>query len=244
MKKEPIGTPYHLDPEEVVQRTKVLHGKLGAEASRELTEKLGRGSSQDDIVDVEQQVSRPNSVLVDEQRGIRAGGHEAKLLKEGSDPLVPSTRGLLEPIERAREQAHVIRLGGVDEADRLLAVDLLGKVAMKKRVGDIHLVDGPGARDRQLQDGADGTRFDNRSESVGEVHTGTLAETANDPTSLVSLKGPIRSSLVPKDPLAADHISMRRPRHQLPGAVALKSVKLLHRGEPMRITESRSSRRW
>ena len=139
----------------------------------------------------------------------------------------------------------MIRLSGVDEADGLLTVDLLGEMAMKERVGDVHLVNGPRARDRQLQDSADRARFDNRGEGVGEVHTGALTETTNHPASLVALKGPVRPGLMPKDPFAADHVSVRRPRHQLPGAVTLKSVELLlHRGEPMRVSKSRSSRRW
>jgi hypothetical protein len=113
------------------------------------------------------------------------------------------------------------RMRSIDKASRLLTIDLPSKVSMKKRIGDIHLVNWPATRDRKLQHGANRARFNNRSKGLGEVDAGTLTETADHPTSLVALKGTIGVSLVPKDPLATDDIGARWPRNQCPGAVPL-----------------------
>ena len=115
----------------------------------------------------------------------------------------------------------MIRLSGVDEADGLLTVDLLGEMAMKERVGDVHLVDGPCAGDRQLEDSADSAWFDNRGEGVGEVHARPLLKTTNHPSSLVVLERTVRASLVAKHPLARDDVGTRGSRNKLPCAVAL-----------------------
>jgi hypothetical protein len=108
------------------------------------------------------------------------------------------------------------RMRGVDKASRLLTIDLLSKVAMKKHIRDIHLMNWPSTRDCELQNGADHARFNNRRKSLGEVDASTLTETTDHPSSLVTLKGAIGVSLVPKDPLATDDIGVRWPRDQCP----------------------------
>ena len=103
MKKEPIGASYHLNAEEVVQRAEVLNGELSAEASSMLAKELGRGSRQDDVVDVEQEVSGRRSLVVDKQGDVGASSPEPKLLQKTGDPPVPGARGLLQPVQRAGE---------------------------------------------------------------------------------------------------------------------------------------------
>lgn len=73
---------------------------------------------------------------------------EAQCLKKTGDMLVPGARGLLEAVERPRQQAHMARMSGVDETSGLPTVNLLRKVTMKKSVGDIHLMDRPSTRAR------------------------------------------------------------------------------------------------
>ena len=52
MKEEVIGATLHFNPEEVVERTQILEGKLGTEASREVLKESRGGCRQDDVVDV------------------------------------------------------------------------------------------------------------------------------------------------------------------------------------------------
>ena len=130
----------------------------------------------------------------------------------------------------------------VDEASRLLTEDPFREVAVQKCVGDIQLMHKLGTGDRQLKHRTNRARFNNRCEGVGEVHSGALAEAAHHPASLVALERPVRTSLMPEDPLASDDVGTGRPRDKLPGAVPLKSIELfLHRSEPMRIPKGGSS---
>ena len=165
--------------------------------------------------------------MINKQGGIGPCGPEPLLLKEGRDPLVPGPRRLLQPVERTGEQAHVVRMVGVDETSRLLTEHLLVEVTMQKSIGHVKLVNGPGARNSELENSANRARFDNRGEGVGEVHAGTLAKAAHHPTRLVALKGTVGASLVAQDPLASDDVGTRRPRNKLPRTVALQGVKLL-----------------
>ena len=130
----------------------------------------------------------------------------------------------------------MVREGGVDETSRLLTEHLLGEVPMQESIGHIELVNRPSARGRELKDGANRARFDNRGKGVGEVHAGTLMKAAYHPARLMALERAIRVTLVPKDPFARDDIGMRVPGHKLPCAVALKRIELLaHSGKPVRI---------
>ena len=60
-----------------------------------------------------------------------------------SKTLVPSTRSLLETVELFVETTHIVGAVSIDEALRLLKVNLLVKIAIKKGVLDVKLVDRP-----------------------------------------------------------------------------------------------------
>jgi hypothetical protein len=61
----------------VVERVEVLHRKLLLESCSGTLEKLQARGGEDDVVDVEQQVSSVSVAVVDEQRGVRLGIHKA-----------------------------------------------------------------------------------------------------------------------------------------------------------------------
>ena len=96
MKEEAIWMAHHLDTEEVVQRAQVVDGELSAKTSRELTEETSRTCRQDDAIDIEQQVGRVRALMIDKERGVRAGRAEPKLVEKRRDALVPSALSLLE----------------------------------------------------------------------------------------------------------------------------------------------------
>ena len=149
--------------------------------------------------------------MINKQGGIGPCGPEPLLLEEGRDPLVPGPRCLLQPVERTGEQAHMVRIVGVDETSRLLTEHLLVEMAMQESIRHIDLVDRPSARNSKLENSANHARFDNRGKGVGEVHAGALAKTAHHPTRLVALERTVRVSLVAEDPLASDGIGTGRP---------------------------------
>ena len=101
--------------------------------------------------------------MVEKQGGIGPCGPEPLLLKEGRDPLVPGPRCLLQPVERTGEQAHVVRIVGVDETSRLLTEHLLVEMAMQESIRHIELVDRPSARNSELENSANRARFNNRA---------------------------------------------------------------------------------
>ena len=155
---------------------------------------------------------------------------------------IKRSRSLLQSVQGPREQAHMIRMVGVDEADRLLAVHLLGEMTVEKSIGDIHLVHRPRATGGEVQNGADRARLDNRGKRIRKVDTGTLAKSA-DPNALYSAPACHRAELVLEDPLVGDDVGARRMGDQLPGPIVLQRVVLLlHGGAPVRVAQGGASR--
>jgi hypothetical protein len=130
--------------EEVVEVAHIRHGELRAEFSHDVLKKSRGRCGEDDVIDVEQQVL--HTLLVNKEAGVKGGGGETKLTKKRVETLVPRPRSLLESIQGLLEQADVIRSGSVDETRQLLAVDSLFKVAMKKGILHVQLVERPGMR--------------------------------------------------------------------------------------------------
>jgi hypothetical protein len=98
VKKEAIRSVHNLNAEEVVQGSQVLERELGMKTVGGLLQEHWCASREDDVFDVEQQVSHCVSHMVDKQRCIGACGAEAKLMKKRCDALVPRMWRLLEPI--------------------------------------------------------------------------------------------------------------------------------------------------
>jgi hypothetical protein len=61
-----------------MERVEVLHYELLLESCSGMLEKLQARGCEDDVVDVEQQVSSVGVEAVDEQRGVRLGIHEVQ----------------------------------------------------------------------------------------------------------------------------------------------------------------------
>jgi hypothetical protein len=82
---------------------------------------------------------------------------------------------------------------------------------MEKCILHVELMDGPVLRKSQREYHTDGSRLDNRTESLIIINTGALSKTSEDPASLVAIKRPICTEFMPKNPLASDHINAGRP---------------------------------
>jgi hypothetical protein len=88
--------------------------------------------------------------------------------------LIPRPGSLLEAVERLVKTTPVVGMSQVDEAGRLLAVDLLVKRAMEKGILDTELMYRPGTRSGHAEDDANGGRFNNMTKCLIEVDTGLL----------------------------------------------------------------------
>jgi hypothetical protein len=82
-------------------------------------------------------------MAIDEERDILLGGDEAKPVGEVGKSLVPGPWSLFEAVEGLVQTTHIVQTPGVNEARRLLTIDLLVKVAMKKGILDVELVNRP-----------------------------------------------------------------------------------------------------
>ena len=183
--------------------------------------------------------------MIDEERGVRAGRAEPKLVEKRRDALVPSARSLLESVQGSRKQAHVVGKRRVNKPGGLLAEDLLLEVTMEDSVGDVHLVHRPSTGDRKMENCAYRAGLDDQSEGVGEVDASTLSEATNDPARFVAIKGTIRTELVFKDPLLSNHVGVPGTGNKLPRPVVQQGVKLLlHRSHPERVMKSGTNGGW
>jgi hypothetical protein len=72
--------------------------------------------------------------------------------------------------------------------------------------------------------------LDHQGKGLTRINTGTLTETANNPSGLVLLEVPIRSEFVLEHPLPNHDISVGRTRNKLPGSGGQEGRELdLHR---------------
>jgi hypothetical protein len=241
VEEETVRQRLYWDVEEVVEGAEV-HRELLLESWSGTLEKLQARGSEDDVVDVLQQVSSVDATAVDEQRGIRLDLHEAQGDQVGGKAVVPRSRRLLQPVEGLVEPTHQLRVRGVNKASRLRAVDGLGECAVEEGVLDVELVNGSIPGDRQSQHSPDGGRLDNGAEGLIVVHPGPLSELPEDPTSLVPVKRVVRLELVLEDPLASDDIGPRRLRNQVQRAVRQQGLVLLHSATPVGVRERATDR--
>lgn len=80
-------------------------------------------------------------------------------------------------------------------------------------------------------------------ENFAEVDAGALRESADNPSCLVALQGPIRLHFMLEHPFAVDHRGVGRARNKSPGVVGDEGVELgLHGGTPVGIAESFTDR--
>jgi hypothetical protein len=78
-----------------VERAEVLHHELLLLSCSGMLDKLRVRGGEDDVIDLEQQVSDVDAVMVDKQRGVRLSLHEAQRDQVGGEVVVPCSRRLL-----------------------------------------------------------------------------------------------------------------------------------------------------
>ena len=169
-------------------------------------------------------------MLVNRQRSIGAGGAKAKKMKKRCNALVPRAGSLLEPVQGLGEAADVVWAVGVDEASGLKAEDLLIQRTMEECIGYVKLMNWPAVRGSQGEHGADGSGLDDRREGLAVVDAGALVESSDHQPLFGVLECAGRPRLVPENLFAGDDNCTRRPRGELPSAVAGESSELFTHG--------------
>lgn len=87
-----------------------------------------------DVVDVQQKIGGFAAPPQYEQRGVGAGCGEPNSGGEGGEAVEPSSRCLLKAVQRLGEPTDMITASGIDEAGRLISVDLLIKNPVEESV--------------------------------------------------------------------------------------------------------------
>jgi len=122
---------------------------------------------------------------------------------------------------------------------RLLAVDRLVQMAVKKGVLHVQLMYVPGARSGDAEDDADGSRFNNRTECLVVVDVVLLRKTTNDPPGFMASERAISTILVLEDPLAGDDVGTRQSGYEAPCAIIHERLVFIgHRCVPVWIGQS------
>jgi len=152
---------------------------------------------------------------------------------------MPSTRSLLQTIKRLLEKADIIRICWINKTRRLLTIDCLIKMTMKKSILDLQLMNRPMTRGYNTQNYTDYSWFNNRTESLIIVNAMLLRKSPNHPTSFVTSKRTIKMILMLENPLSCHDISTRRPRNKTPSTIVNQGLKLIcHSCSPIRISKS------
>ena len=76
-------------------------------------------------------------MFVDKEGGVGSLGDEAELANICRKSLVPGLGSLLQAVEGALQQTHMIRKNRIDEAWEMLAVDGLLQMSMEESVLDV-----------------------------------------------------------------------------------------------------------
>jgi len=159
-------------------------------------------------------------------------------LKVRGEPLVPCPRSLLEAVEGSLQKTHMIGASGVNKARRLLTVDGLLQVAVKKGVLHIQLVDRPATRGGDAEDDTNRRRLDNGAEGHIVVDVVALSEATNDPASLVTGKRTVGVEFMLINPLASHNVHARWSWDETPGVVVDEGLVLVRHGsEPLGVGE-------
>ncbi|KAJ0691557.1 hypothetical protein HanPI659440_Chr15g0576371 [Helianthus annuus] len=81
--------------------------------------------------------------MICEKRVVTSTLHEAHGSDKIRKPLVPCPGCLFEPVKRLFETTHVVWIVAMAKTHRLIHIYSLRKISMKKRVGNIELMNGP-----------------------------------------------------------------------------------------------------
>jgi len=121
----------------------------------------------------------------------------------------------------------MVRMSRVNKAWRLLTVDGLLQVFVKKGVLHVQLVDRPAPGSGDAEDDADRRWLDDGAERLIVVDAVALSEAANNPASLVTGKGTIGVELVFINPLASHNVRAGWSRDETPCVVVDEGMELV-----------------
>jgi hypothetical protein len=143
-KEESIYLMLYIDPQKMMKRVDVLHGEFPLEGRYGVLQEHCARCNKRNVINIKQQLYHIGAVAEDEQRGVRLGLNKSQDEEVCGEPAVPSSRHLLQPVERLVEAADPVRLHGLNKPHWLATIDCLRESTMQKHVLHIKLVDRSG----------------------------------------------------------------------------------------------------
>ena len=122
--------PGDLDAKEEVKVAHVLDSKLSLKFGDDVLKKSQRGSRDDHVVDVQEKNRHVLSPTKNEEGGVGSCRCEPNHGDEPGETLVPGAWLLFKPVKAFGQEAHNIRMAWINEAHRLLTVDVLGEIVV------------------------------------------------------------------------------------------------------------------
>jgi hypothetical protein len=225
-----------LNPKKVTKRTQVGHMKLFTKTHLNKGNILRIIPCDEHIIDVKKNKGASTGGSVNEKSSLMLTGSKTSSGDNRGEVLKPSTRGLLEAIERTAETTNMVIRNRV--AKRWVHVDLLlMQHAMKKSVLHVKLRDSPLRNRGHRNKSRNGGHVSNRSESLLVVMIVLLPKTTSNMIRFKVLNRTIRASIDLVDPLARDWNNRRRAWNNIPSVGMLKSNNLLsHSKLPLMIS--------
>jgi hypothetical protein len=144
--KEAIQATLNNNPQKMVKRTQILHGKLVLKTD-DLVQEAQRRAIEHNVINIEE-VQSVTVTPIDEQRCVWLCLSKAKVEQICGKPGLPSTGGLLQTIERLVELADHVRMSRINKANRLTIIYRLGESPIEKDILDIWLMDWSTTRER------------------------------------------------------------------------------------------------
>jgi hypothetical protein len=118
----------------MVKRVEVLHGKFPLEGRYGVLQECCARCGDHNVINIKQQVYHIGPAVEDEQGGVGLGLNKSQSDELRGEPVVPSLRCLLQPVERLVEVANPVRLRGINKPHRLAVVDCLRESTMQEHV--------------------------------------------------------------------------------------------------------------
>jgi hypothetical protein len=204
--KEPLRHGGDLNPNKVLQRTKIRHKKLITMMSLNKCNVLRVITSDDLIVHVKKEKSPTMRWHVDKKIQIMSASGKTSSCDHRCKTLKPSLRSLLKAIKGAMKVInHTLR----DRIPRWwMHVNVLTQLSIKKYILHIKLRDGPLPNRSHSKKSTNSGHMSNRSKSLIIIMTLLLLKTTSNKTSLIALKRTIGASLNLINPLTSDRTNM------------------------------------
>lgn len=158
--------------------------------------------------------------------------------------VIPSPMSMFETIKSFVKTTNMTRKGGMNVPMRLLHVDLLIKIIVKKSIFDIQLVNEPVFGYVNAQDDTNGGGFESMIEIVIKIKARLLRESLCNQATFVAINIAFCVILMAIEPVTSNNVCFRRRRRiKIPCLVGLKRKHfIVHSRFLVRVTKSLSSR--